>query len=196
VGALSQRSYIDQILPRGKSGSTVLSRRKAKKVTDLSELTNAEAMWAKSYAATLKAVGWSWRYISDTINIQTGLVKAWADDEDFKTMVDKVAGDIVDGASEHLNRHAVEWAEMLAELARTTQDPAIKLRILEAGLDRVGLSKVNKSESKVTKNDRQEVAFSSEFFERMEGLPIETQQRLAEMAAEMEEIMQQGAGTG
>lgn len=192
---MSQRSVFDTVLPRGKNGSTVLSRRKSKKVTDLDELTNAEVMWAKGYAATLKATGWSWRYISDTVNIQGSLVKAWADDKEFQQMVEKVSTDIVDGASEHLNRHAVEWAEMLAELARTTTDPATKLKILEAGLDRVGLSKVNKSESKVSKNETREVAFSSEFFERMEGLPVETQSKLASMAAEMEEIMEQAVGT-
>lgn len=181
-------------LVRGKNGMSVFARRKSKKVTNLDDLIPSELAFAKTYAATLKAVGFSWRYISDTVNIQTGLVKAWADDPEWMTMVEKVAQDVVDGAAVQLRSNTVELQEMLMEVARKCPDWAVKLRAIESGLDRTGLSKVNKSESVVTKNEKTTHTLASDLFERMEGLPFETQQKLAAMATEMEEMMETARG--
>lgn len=189
---------IDQITARNKHGVSVFSRRKSRKITELSELTNSELSFSRAYAATLKAVGYSWRYISDTLNIQTSLVKSWADDDDWQQMVAKVSTDIVSGAVTHLERQAVELTEMLVELARRTTDDAVKLRAIEAGLDRVGMSKVNKSESKVTKDEhtRHEHAMNDEFLQRLEGMPVETQTAVAQLAAQMDELLAKGATQG
>lgn len=178
---------------RRKSGVSVLSARKSKKCTDLTQLTTHEVEWAKMYSATLKAVGWSWRYISDTVNIQTSIVKEWVDDPEWQTMLEKVAGDIVDGAIEHLNRHMIDLMEMLLELARTASDESVRLRAIESGLDRGGLSKVNKSESKVVTAAKHDL--SDDFFSRLEGLPLETQKQVAELAAELETLVSEARGT-
>lgn len=180
--------------PRRKSGVSVLAARKSAKCINLDDLTNAEVEWAKMYSATLKATGHSWRYISDTVNIQTSLVKAWADDPEWQAMLEKVAGDIVSGAVDHLNRHMVDLVEMLLELARTATDEAVKLRAIESGLDRGGLSKVNKSESKVLSTSKTEHGLGEDFFEKMQGLPLETQHRLAELSVEMETLVAQAKG--
>lgn len=179
--------------PRRKSGVSVLAARKSKKCTDLSDLTTAEVEWAKMYSATLKASGWSWRYISDTVNIQTSIVKEWADDPAWQAMLEKVAGDIVDGAIEHLNRHMIDLMEMLLELARTATDEAVKLRAIESGLDRGGLSKVNKSESKVVTGTQHDL--SDDFFSKLEALPLDTQKRVAELTAELDTLVSEARGT-
>lgn len=181
-------------MSRNKQGSTIFSKRKSAKCTNLDDLTKAELGFAQAYAAALKAVGYSWRYISDTINIQTSLVKAWADEEDWRSMVTKVASDVVDGGVENLRRASMELTEMLLELARRTTDDAVKLRAIESGLDRVGIAKVNKSESIVRKRDETEHSLSSELVDRMEGLPLNTQQRLAELAVEMDELISSAKG--
>jgi hypothetical protein len=183
------------IAPRNKAGASVLSRRKSAKVTNLDDITKAELQFARVYSATLKATGWSWRYISDTVNIQGSLVKAWADDPEWIAMVEKVAGDIVEGSVEHLKRHSIDLTEMLLELARKTTDDAVKLRAIESGLDRVGVTKVNKSESIVTKKDQQEHSLAADLFERMEGLPLETQQKIAALATELDELVTSARGT-
>lgn len=184
------------IAARNKGGSTIFSGRKVGKITDESKLLPAELEWSKNYAAVLKAVGYSYRYISDTLMIQTGIVKAWFSDEDVQAKVTLVQTDIISGAVDHLKNYAVELVEMLMELARTTTDDSVKLKAIESGLDRVGVSKVNKSESAVTKTERQEVEFSADVFERLEALPIETQEKVAALAAEMEVAIEDAKGKG
>jgi hypothetical protein len=194
---LSQR---DDFFPRNKRGMTIVSRRKARKVDNLEDLNQSELEFAKAYAAVLKAVGWSWKYISDTLNIQTSLVKSFADDDEWNEMLAKVSNDIVTAAADHLRRSSIDLMEMLIDLARSTLDPAIKLKAIEAGLDRVGLAKVNKSESKVTKDEHKsethEHAFSQQFLERLEGMPVETQQKLASLMAEADQLLEEGSKTG
>lgn len=179
---------------RNKSGNSFLSKRKAKKVTDESELHPAELVWMKDYAAMLKAVGYSYRYIGDTISVRAGLVKQWILEEDQQKKIAIVQADIVSGAADHLRRHAIELSEMLLELARRTTDDAVKLKAIESGLDRVGLSKVNKSESVVTKNERTEHDFSADLFERIEALPFETQEKILDMAKEMDALVEEARG--
>lgn len=187
------RDPLDVIGTRGKAGSSVFSRRKSAKVTNLDDLTAQELTFARAYSATLKATGWSWRYMSDTLNIQGSLIKAWADDPDWQAMVAKVADDIVTGGIDHLNRHTVDLVEMLLELARKTTDDAVKLRAIEGGLDRVGLSKVNKSESRVTNTEKAEVAFDDGFMARLAGMPVEVQTKVAEMMSEVDKLLAEGA---
>jgi hypothetical protein len=126
--------------------------------------------------------------------VQTGIVKKWFQDEEMQDKVAIVQADIVSGAVSHLKNASMELSEMLLELARRTTDDAVKLRAIESGLDRVGVSKVNKSESVVTKTERSEVDFTSDVFERMEGLPLETQSKLAALATEMDELVQASKG--
>ena len=179
--------------PRNKQGAAIFSRRKSKKITDLNDLNAQELAYAQAYSATLKAAGWSWRYISDTLNIQGSLVKAWAEDETWQTMCAKVATDITDGAIEHLKRHNIDLIEMLLELARTAVDESVKLRAIESALDRGGIAKVNKSESVVTKKNEHDM--SDDFWSKLEGLPIETQQKVARLTEELETLVSEARGT-
>jgi hypothetical protein len=182
------------VAARGKTGDSRYSKRKLTKITDEKQLIAAELVWYKNYAAILKAVGYSFRYISDTIMVQTSIVKSWFDESELQEKVKLVQEDIVTGAVEHLQNHTVELTEMLIELARTTEDDSVKLRAITEGLDRVGVTKVNKSESVVTKSERQEVDFSTEIFEKMEALPIESQEQIARLAAEMEGVISEAKG--
>lgn len=185
----------ESLLRRGKSGAAVFSKRKSRKITNLDDLTQAELQWAKDYAAVLKAVGFSWRYISDTLNIQTSLVKSFADDDAWNTKVAKVATDKVDGAINHMKSAAVELVEYLLEIARNEPDSQTRLKAIVEGLDRVGITKVNKSESVVTKTERQEHDVSEGFFDRLEALPIETQRQVAALMGEVETLVSEAKGS-
>jgi len=191
---LTDQTYVERLAARGKSGNSAFSRRKVGKVTSLDQMSKAEIQWSKDYASVLKAVGYSYRYISDTLMIQTGIVKAWFEEPEVQERVETVLADIVSGAVDHLRNYAVELVEMLMELARTTSDDSVKLRAIESGLDRVGVAKVNKSESIVSKTERQEFDFSQEAFEKLEGLPLETQEKIARLSAEMEVVINDAKG--
>lgn len=199
---MSQRDdlLMEKLAPRNKRGVTIFSKRKASKITNLDDLNASELQFAKDYAACLKAVSYSWRAISDTLGIQTSLVKSFADDDDWNDKLIKISGDIVSGAADHLKNQSIELVEMLVDLARRTTDDAIKLKAIEAALDRVGLAKVNKSESKVTKDahssETHEHAFSQEFLDSLEGMPVETQQKLAALMSEADKLMSEGSKQG
>ena len=192
----SPEKVLERVGSRGKSGSAIFSGRKQVKVSNESDLTQAEILWMIDYACCLKAVGYSYRYISDTIMVRTGIVKEWLQSEDSLQKIATVQSDIVSGAVDHLRRHAIELTEMLLELARRTPDDSVKLKAIVEGLDRVGLSKVNKSESIVTNTKREEHALSDDFFERLQGLPIETQQQIAAMSAEMDQMIENAKEKG
>jgi hypothetical protein len=181
-------------LARRKSGGTLFSKRKVKKITDLAELNAHELSWARDYAAVLKAVGYSWRYISDSLNIQTGLVKAWGEDDDFQAKVAIVAADKVAGAVNHMKDASVELTEGLLEIARHEPDAKIRLNAIVEGLDRVGITKVNKSESVVTKTEQHQHELSDDFFSKLEALPLETQKRIAQLTTELDAIVSEASG--
>jgi hypothetical protein len=192
---LSDETRIERLqTARNKGGNSIYSGRKLGKVTDESKMLPAELEWAKSYAAVLKAAGWSYRYISDTTMVQTGIVKAWFEEKEVQEKVAQVQADIIAGAVGLLKNYAVDLVEMLMELARTTADDSVRLKAIESGLDRVGVAKTSRSESIVTKNERTEFDISAETFEKMEALPLETQEQIARLAAEMEAVIENAKG--
>jgi hypothetical protein len=87
--------------------------------------------------ARLKATGHSWRYISDTLGIQTGLCKAWADDKEWQKKVAAVAEDIVRSGIDLLNLATVDLVEGLLELARNETEGSVRLRAIVEALDRM-----------------------------------------------------------
>lgn len=171
-------------------------KRKQRKVTNEDELDVAQLTWKKHYAVFLKAADYSYGYISDALGVTRSIVKHWFEDPEMRTAVEKVQNDTVEGAIDFLKRRSIELVELLLEIARTTEDPSVRLRAVVEGLDRIGMAKVNKSESRVLSESNEKHEFSPEFFERLEGLPLETQQKLAGMAEEMETIISQQRGEG
>jgi hypothetical protein len=103
---------------------------------------------------------------------------------------------MAEAAVDLLRGYAVEGVEMLMEIARTTIDHKVAIQAITEVLDRGGVTKVNKSESTTTQKKLHEHEISDEFFEKLEGLPLETQTRLAEMAKEMEEMISEAKGSG
>lgn len=184
----------DTITARNKSGNTRYSLRKVAKVNTEDELTKAELEWCKAYAVVLKTVNYSNRYISDTIRVRTGLVKEWLDQPEAQERMAVIQQDLVSGAIDHLKNSAIDLAEMLIELARSTSDDAVKLKAILAGLDRVGMAAVNKSESSVTKTERQEHDLSVDFFDKLESLPLETQTQIADLMGQVEQIVTAAKG--
>jgi hypothetical protein len=168
--------------------------RKQRKVTNEADLDAAQLTWKKDYAVFLKAADYSYGYISDALGVGRSMVKHWFEDEEMRKRVVTVQNDTIEGAITFLKRRSIELIELLLDIARTTEDPAVRLRAVTEGLDRIGMAKVNKSESRVLNESKEEHEFSPEFFERLEGLPLETQQRLAGMAEEMETMIKSSRG--
>jgi hypothetical protein len=168
--------------------------RKTRKVTNEDELDILQLQWKKDYAVFLKAADYSYGYISDAVGVTRSIVKHWFEDETMRKLVVLVQEDTTKGAIEFLKKASLELVELLLDIARSEEDSTVRLRAILEGLDRIGLAKVNKSESKVLTEDKQVVGFSPEAFEHLEGLPLETQQELAKMATEMQEMVDNSKG--
>lgn len=174
-----------------------LAGRKQRKLETIDDLGAAEIVWMKDRACFLKAMGLSYRKISDQIGVTTVVVRGWFDDTELRDRVTTLQTDMVESAKKLAEQYSLEAMQILMSTARTAiarENFGDAIRASEGILDRVGLAKVNKSESKVTKETREEHDLSSGLFERLESLPIETQQELARLSAEMDALVQAAKG--
>lgn len=187
--------FLDDYLRR--NGSPRFSKRKHRKIEDESKIDTYELAWMKTYMVFLKASGHSHTYISNLLGVTKKVVVGWLDDEQIQQRVNEVRADMVDSGLVLLKEAQVELVHLLLEVARNETEAAVRLRAIESGLDRAGNVKVNKSESKVTKTDATPgsmEAFWSRMFESLEGLPLDTQQQIAEMAREMDDMITKARG--
>lgn len=183
---------------RKKDGQSIfsLSKKKYVKIASESQMDDSDIAYSKSYSVLLRAAGYSVSYISDNLQIQQVVIKKWFAEESTKKQLAKIQKDMAEAAVDLLRGYAVEGVEMLMEIARTTIDHKVAIQAITEVLDRGGVTKVNKSESTTTQKKLHEHEISDEFFEKLEGLPLETQTRLAEMAKEMEEMISEAKGSG
>ena len=169
--------------------------RKVRKAEDEKKIDASDLQWMKDRAVFLKASGFSYRKISDHVRVTTSIVKHWFEDPEMHKRVETVREDTIGGAMESLNHAAVELVQHLLEIARDPMRGSDQLKAVLEGLGLVGLVKVNKSESKASTESTEHHEFSPEFFDKLEGLPLGTQDKLAELASEMDTVINEAKGT-
>jgi len=153
------------------------------------KLTEVERAVKKEAACFLKAANYSFHYIGDALGLSRSAVRKWfEEDENMRKRVMEIQNDYVDGAVSLLKTYAIELIEMLVEIARGDYDPKTRILAITEALDRMGLSKVNKSESAVVKTDKKEFDITDKtgLMEAMQDAPPEVQQ---EMARKLDEAM-------
>lgn len=177
----------------------LVAKRRTAKIDSDDQVDPGTLQWKKSQAILLKAADNSYAYISKHLGVTKRLVKYWFEsDPTMHERVEVVRKDMTDGALKMLKSASVEAVDIILQSARgALRDRQWKeaREGAETVLDRTGLSKVNKSESKVTKTDRTEHDVSEDFFDKFESLPIETQRRVAEMMAEVQELVTAAKGS-
>lgn len=178
---------------RYKTGASHGSSRKSKKAEDENEFTKSDLEWKRACAAFLKASDYSYSYIADNLGVTKRMVKTWFEDETMQKRVESIRADMISGAISLGQTYTIEAVEGIAEIARRTDDDNIALRAWNDLLDRFGIAKVSKSQSVATK--RKEVAITDGgLLEKIEGMPLETQQALAALAEEAETMIQAAKG--
>lgn len=148
-----------------------------------SRLTNIEKLVKQEVACHLKAGGFSYTYIAEALQVGPDVIKKWFSDEklDLDAKVVEIQDDYLGGAVKLLKTYAIELIEMLVEIARTTPEDKIAIQAITEALDRMGLAKVNKSESEVTNRNKAEVEITDKtgFVEKMNDAPPEVQAAVA-----------------
>lgn len=150
-GTLEQQRA--QIKRRYKHGAK--SRRE---MVPFESLSDVEQAVKKTKACFFKAADYSYTYIADALGTTRGTVKGWFEND--PTMAQAVADiqlDFIEGAVKLLKTYAIELVEMLVEIARSDIDPKVRIQAITEALDRIGMAKVNKSESAVTKTQKTEL---------------------------------------
>lgn len=174
------------------------SKRKERKFEHEDQMDAATLAWKKDYAVFLKAGDHSYRKISDILGVTGRMVKTWFEDQTMQARVNVVRQDMAEGAMKLLKLASVEAAQILLDSARGALSQGMwkeAAASAESVLDRNGISKVNKSESKVTKTERMEHDTAEGFFDKFESLPHETQVQIAALMSEVENILAEAKGT-
>lgn len=158
--------------------------RRIKRVRSETELGPEVVAAKRVQACYLRAGDFAYPYIAEACGVSEDTIKRWFMEDEMQDLLAKVIEDQVDGAVKLLKTYAIELLEMLVNIARTTEDPDIKRRAINDALDRMGLAKVNKSESVVsnTNTDMSKVALTDPagLVEKLRTAPPEVQARAAE----------------
>lgn len=159
-----------------------------RRIVGVESLSDVELAVAKTKACYLKAADFSYTYIGEALSVSKNVVKEWFKDPLMHEEVAKIQADYVDGAVKLLKTYAVELVEIVVEIARWSEDEGIALKAALEGLDRIGLAKVNKSESAVAKTNRTEVDIVDKngIVESLRDAPPDVQVKVAQ---KMEELL-------
>lgn len=158
-------------------------------LVNFNSLTETEKAVKQEAACFLKAADYSHTYIAEALGTTRGVVKGWfVDLPSMRERVAEIQADYIDGAVKLLRTYAIELIEMLVDIARSDVDPKVRIQAITEALDRMGLAKVNKSESAavVTNRSTLDIVDRTGLAEAMKAAPPEVQQ---EMAAKMDELM-------
>lgn len=163
-------------------------RKTEKVLTGESALDETQRIVKRELFCYLKAQDFSYNYISDSLGISKDTMKKWAQEPEIRERVTEIATDFVEGAIKYARTYAIEMLEMLAEIARTTHDDKTAIMAITEFLDRIGLTKVNKSESKSAQTIREErsvdITDKTGFLDAIDQAPPHVQ---AQVAAKLEE---------
>lgn len=156
--------------------------RSTRQLVSYAKLTEGEQYVFMERACLLKAAGFSHKYIAEAVDSTSGTIKSFFAQPAWQSRVAEFQQDFIDGAVKLVKTYAIEIFEMLMEIARDGHiDPKVRIQAMTELLDRMGLSKVNKSESAVVKTDKHEfdIADRTGLLAAMKDAPPEVQQEMA-----------------
>jgi hypothetical protein len=181
------QAHRDDIVKKYKRGPKA-----EKRVRGEDALTETDKLVKRDVACYLKAMDFSYGYIAESLGVTKDVLKKWFTNDELG-MQDRVAEireSYTAGAIKLMKTYAIELVEMVMEIARTTEDEALVLKIATEMWDRMGIAKVNKSESVSAQTIREEreidITDKSGMVEALRHAPPEVQARAAEA---MEELM-------
>jgi len=164
--------------------------KRERKLTTEGSLTAFDRQVKRELACHYKASNFSYIYIADALGLSRDIIKKWFQEPEMQARAAELVKNMVDAAVKFGQTHSFEMMEMLAEIARTTDDDKVAIQAICEYLDRIGLTKVNKSESKSAQTIREEheveLVDKSGLIEALaENAPPEVVSRAAEIVDEL-----------
>lgn len=158
-------------------------------IVNFDSLDETEKAVKLEAACFLKAAGYPHSYIGEALGTTRGVVSNWFHEiPEMRVRVSEIQADYIDGAVKLLRTYAIELIEMLVNIARTSDDDKVRINAITEALDRMGLAKVNKSESAASVTQKSEVDITDKtgLVESLKDAPPEVQQQAAK---HMEELL-------
>lgn len=178
-----QREKVNKRYKRGRAEDDL--------VIGTAAMTDVDRLVKQEMCCYLKAMDFSYAYMADALNVHVNTIKSWFGNEklDMAVKVAKIRQDFVGAAMEYIKTFILEIIEIQMQIVRTTDSESLASNIGFELMDRVGLTKVNKSESISAATVRQEqtvdITDSTGMLKIIEHAPPEVQAKMAQMSADM-----------
>lgn len=112
------------------------------------DLAGFEKELKQELACHFKAASWTYKQIAERLEVTENVVKKWFQDPAMQERAAKLVDDMIGSAIRFGQTEAFDMLEIIANVARTAEDDKTAIQAACEYLDRIGLTKVNKSESK------------------------------------------------
>lgn len=147
-------------------------------------LSDVEREVKQGIACFLKSQDYSNGYIGDALGVSRDTVRRWFSTGDnaaeLREKVLAIRQNTIDGAHKLLKSYAIELIEILVNVARTSNDDKIVIQAVIEGLDRIGLAKVNKSDSIVRTEETVDIVDRTGLLDRLKDVPPDVQSQIAQ----------------
>jgi transcriptional regulator with XRE-family HTH domain len=173
--------------------------KKVKTVTSHEALPDFERRLKQQMLAHLKAGGFSTTYCADALGVSKATIDRWLADEDLalRKDIEEISANYIAAGVTLMQGYLIEIVESLMDVFRTTEDEQLAVKIGLEILDRLGVSKVNKSESVTAATLRQQsevdIVDKTGILETVRNAPPNVQARMAEHAESLLAMAQEHA---
>lgn len=145
----------------------------------------------------LKASSFSNKYCADALEVAPSTIQAWMDDPSLKLrdQIAQISANMTAAGVALIQSYQIELIEGLMQIFRETDDEKLAKEIAFELLDRIGITKVNKSESvvsgQINQTRRVEITDTSGIAEIAKKAPPEVQAAMAEQASRLLALAQE-----
>jgi hypothetical protein len=130
--------------------------RAVRRVSAEQSLHQFEREIKREMACHYKASDFSYGDIADALGLTRDIIKKWFQEPEMQARCAKIVEDMVGSAVKFGQLASFEMLEIIADVARSADDDKTAIQAACEYLDRIGLTKVNKSESKSASTIKEE----------------------------------------
>lgn len=166
-------------------------------VTADAKLDDQDRAYKKDLAAVLHVVGFTHVYIADAVGVSSHTITSWFAEPDVRERIALLRTDVLSNGVKLAQTYIGDLLEMLYEIAMNDEDPDRRMKAAHDLLDRVGLTKINKSESAsaISLREQREIDITDKtgLVELAKNAPPEVQAAMAENAERIIALAQEHA---
>jgi hypothetical protein len=148
TSAATAQANIKRTVQRGPHKTTT--------ITSEDKLTEFERQIKREIACHYKAADYKYKDIAAVLGITVDVVKKWFQEQEMQDATAKIVDNMLESTIKYGRLQTFEMLDIIADIARKAEDDKVALQAAAEYLDRVGLTKVNKSESLSTATTREE----------------------------------------